>query len=50
MDSVVLALTAEIARLKTAHRQQVGELRRALEQAHGENLLLRRQLNVPKTR
>jgi hypothetical protein len=43
-DNVVLALTAEIARLKRVHRQEVAALREALERAHGENLNLRRQL------
>jgi hypothetical protein len=38
------ALTAEIARLKAQHRTEVAALRAALEQAHGENLELRRQL------
>jgi vacuolar-type H+-ATPase subunit I/STV1 len=43
-DTVVLALTAQIDQLKKQHRQQVAELRAALEQAHGENLNLRREL------
>ncbi|MEU8205812.1 DUF6262 family protein [Streptosporangium sp. NPDC049046] len=43
-DNVVFSLTAEITRLKGAHRQEVSELRRALERAHGENLILRREL------
>ncbi|MFI0420778.1 DUF6262 family protein [Spongiactinospora sp. 9N601] len=43
-DNVVLALTAEITRLKAAHRAETAALREALEQAHGENLLLRRKL------
>lgn len=43
-DNVVLALTAEITRLKSAHRQEVAGLRQALERAHGENLILRREL------
>ncbi|MGV9386241.1 hypothetical protein ACWDRB_61295 [Nonomuraea sp. NPDC003707] len=42
-DNVVLALTAEITRLRP-HTGGVAELRRALEQAHGENLILRREL------
>jgi hypothetical protein len=41
---VVFALTAEIARLKRLHRQEVAELPAALEAAHGENLVLRREL------
>lgn len=43
-NNIVAALTAEIARLKTQHRAEVTALRIALEQAHGENLELRRQL------
>ena len=39
-----MALTAEVARLKKQHRQEIIELRKALEQAHGENLVLRREL------
>lgn len=43
-DTVVLALTAQIDHLKKQHRQEVQALRAALEQAHGENLDLRREL------
>ena len=43
-NNIVAALTAEIARLKAQHRAEVTALRTALEQAHGENLELRRQL------
>jgi uncharacterized protein DUF6262 len=43
-NNIVAALTAEIARLKTQHRTEVTALRTALEQAHGETLELRRQL------
>ncbi|MEV0901266.1 DUF6262 family protein [Actinoplanes sp. NPDC049802] len=43
-DTVVLALTAQIEQLKTRHRQEMQALRAALEQAHGENLDLRREL------
>lgn len=43
-NNIVAALTAEIGRLKARHRTEVTELRTALEQAHGENLELRRQL------
>ena len=43
-DTVVLALTAQIDQLKRQHRQEVQALRAALEQAHGENLDLRREL------
>lgn len=44
-DTVLLALTAQIEQLKTRHRQEIQALRAALEQAHGENLGLRRKLN-----
>jgi hypothetical protein len=43
-NTLVLALTSQITRLKQQHRQQVQALRDALEQAHGENLDLRREL------
>ena len=43
-DTLVLALTSQINQLKKRHRQEVHELRAALEQAHGENLELRREL------
>jgi hypothetical protein len=43
-SNIVMALTAQVARLKKTHRQEVAELRRALEEAHGENLSLRREL------
>ena len=43
-DTLVLALTSQISQLKKRHRQDVQELRAALEQAHGENLQLRREL------
>ena len=43
-NNIVAALTAEIARLKAQHRTEVAAVRAALEQAHGENLELRRQL------
>lgn len=43
-DTVVLALTVQIDQLKKQHRQEVQALRTALEQAHGENLDLRREL------
>jgi CRISPR/Cas system-associated endonuclease Cas1 len=43
-DTLVLALTSQISQLKKRHRQEVQELRAALEQAHGENLQLRREL------
>jgi len=43
-DTVVLALTSQIDQLKKRHRDEVQALRTALEQAHGENLQLRREL------
>jgi hypothetical protein len=42
--NVVTVLTAQLARLKQAHREEVAALRRALEAAHGENLALRREM------
>jgi hypothetical protein len=45
-SSVVRTLTAQLAGLKRRHREETAELRRALEQAHGENLLLRRRLGT----
>lgn len=44
-NNIVITLTAQIARMKTQHRTEVKALRDALEQAHGENLELRRQLH-----
>lgn len=46
VSSVVRTLTAQLAGLKRRHREETAELRRALEQAHGENLLLRRRLGA----
>lgn len=43
-STLVLALTGQIDQLKKRHRQEVQALRAALEQAHGENLNLRREL------
>lgn len=43
-DAVVFALTSQLDQLKKQHRQEVQALRAALEQAHGENLNLRREL------
>lgn len=43
-NTLVLALTSQITRLKKQHRQEIQALRNALEQAHGENLDLRREL------
>jgi len=42
--SVITALTGELAELKRRHREQVAELQRALQAAHGENLTLRRRI------
>lgn len=44
-DTIVLALTTQISKLKQQHRQEVLALKAALEQAHGENLDLRRELH-----
>lgn len=43
-STLVLALISQITRLKKQHREEVQALRDALEQAHGENLGLRREL------
>jgi hypothetical protein len=43
-STLVLALTAQINELQKRHRHDVQTLRDALEQAHGENLDLRREL------
>jgi len=48
-SSLVLALTGQIDRLKREHRQKVQALQAALEQAHGENLDLRRELDQHRT-
>jgi len=45
-SSIVRTLTAQLADLKRRHREETAALRQALEQAHGENLRLRRQLGV----
>jgi hypothetical protein len=42
--SVVRTLTTQLADLRRRHREETTTLRQALEQAHGENLLLRRRL------
>jgi hypothetical protein len=42
--NVIAALTGQLAELRRRHREQVAELQRALQAAHGENLLLRRRL------
>jgi hypothetical protein len=44
-NNIIAALTAEIARLKSQHRTESKAMQAALEQAHGENLELRRQLH-----
>jgi hypothetical protein len=43
-SSVVRTLTAQLEDLKRRHREETAALRQALEQAHGENLALRRRL------
>ncbi|MGH3275106.1 MAG: DUF6262 family protein [Streptosporangiaceae bacterium] len=45
-SSVVRTLTAQFADLKRRYREETAALRQALEQAHGENLLLRRRLGA----
>jgi hypothetical protein len=44
VSSVVRTLTAQLADIKRRHREETSALRQALEQAHGENLMLRRRL------
>lgn len=44
-STLVQALTSQIAHLKKQHRRETQALRLALEQAHGENLDLRRELD-----
>jgi len=43
-SSVIVALTAQLADTRRRYREENAELLRALEAAHGENLLLRRRL------
>jgi hypothetical protein len=43
-NTIIITLTSQITRLNQQHRQEVQALRSALEQAHGENLELRREL------
>ena len=43
-NAIVLALTSQVTHLKKQHRDETSALRAALEQAHGENLQLRREL------
>ena len=45
-SSVVATLTAQLTDLKRRHREETATLRQALEQAHGENLVLRRRLGA----
>lgn len=42
--NVIAALTGQLAEPRRRHREQVAELQRALEAAHGGNLLLLRRL------
>lgn len=43
-NTIIQALTSQVTRLKKQNRDETAALRAALEQAHGENLELRRQL------
>jgi hypothetical protein len=43
-NTIIQALTSQITHLKKQHRNESAPLRAALEQAHGENLELRREL------
>jgi Family of unknown function (DUF6262) len=43
-NTIIQALTSQISHLKKQHRHETQALRAALEQAHGENLQLRREL------
>ena len=43
-NTLVITLTRQIADLKKQYHQQLQDLRKALERAHGENLDLRREL------
>ena len=43
-NTIIQALTSQITNLKKQHRDESTALRAALEQAHGENLELRREL------
>lgn len=45
-SGIVRTLTAQLADLRRRHREETATLRQALEQAHGENLLLRRRLGA----
>jgi hypothetical protein len=39
-------LTAQLAKLRRQHHEEINELRTALAAAHGENLQLRRKLGT----
>ncbi len=43
-NTIIQALTSQITHLKKQHRDETQALRAALEQSHGENLQLRREL------
>jgi Family of unknown function (DUF6262) len=43
-NTIIQTLTSQITHLKKQHRDETQALRTALEQAHGENLQLRREL------
>ena len=43
-NTIIQALTSQVTHLKKQHRNETATLRAALEQAHGENLELRREL------
>jgi Family of unknown function (DUF6262) len=43
-NTIIQALTSQVSHLKKQHRDENAALRAALEQAHGENLELRREL------
>jgi hypothetical protein len=45
-SSIVRTLTTELANARCMHREEVGELKRALAQAHGELLVLRRRCGL----
>jgi hypothetical protein len=47
--NVIAALTGQLTQLRRRHREEVAELRRTLEVAQGENLLLRRRLGHQHT-
>jgi hypothetical protein len=43
-NTIIQALTSQVTHLKKQNRSETAALRAALEQAHGENLELRREL------